>query len=392
MGLRVTNGPLQVLLSTLGIGLLACSGEGAAHPTFRPATERHFEPVAVERASLPEASATIAAARRAAWTSCHKGAPMVVLVALDGARWHEVFTGVESKRAKAAGVPRDTSAAELMPNLHRIIRSEGAALGAPGVGEPISASGPNYVSLPGYIEMLSGRHETECTSNECGVSRFRSLPDDFAVCGEVAVVSSWPPIARAVGTNEAALVSAGKSALRGTLKGTRANALFEQGQRGAPEPGYGDYRADQYTAPLALEILRETRPSFLFVGLGDTDEHAHHNDYPGYLDALRAADRTIGEIDAVLTEQRLTGRETLLLVTSDHGRSHNFSDHGDSKESARVWLVAAGSRVYARGMVAAPEPRYLADLAPSVRAVAGLPPSPDEQGRVLSELFATEDL
>lgn len=40
--------------------------------------------------------------------------------------------------------------------------------------------------------------------------------------------------------------------------------------------------------------LRQVEPSFLFLGLGDTDEYAHRNDYRGYLRALGHADHVVG--------------------------------------------------------------------------------------------------
>jgi arylsulfatase A-like enzyme len=140
---------------------------------------------------------------------------------------------------------------------------------------------------------------------------------------------------------------------------------------------------------LALRYLREREPRFLFLGLGDTDEHAHKSDYPSYLRALRDADRTIGEVAIHLAELSAAGTSTMLVVTTDHGRSHDFAEHGRMwPESARVWMVASGDPVVARGRVSSPQARSLADVSATLRAVAGLPPSDaPSSGRVLSELF-----
>jgi hypothetical protein len=60
-------------------------------------------------------------------------------------------------------------------------------------------------------------------------------------------------------------------------------------------------------------------------------------------------------------------------VTADHGRAADFREHGAAHpESARVWLVAAGSAIRARGRVAGRAPRYLADVAPTLRIILGL--------------------
>src|SRR5687768_13319422 len=67
----------------------------------------------------------------------------VVLVALDGVRWQEVFLGVDAELARCArlGAGSVVSAETLMPNVHELIAESGVALGAPSRGAPISASG-----------------------------------------------------------------------------------------------------------------------------------------------------------------------------------------------------------------------------------------------------------
>src|SRR5581483_9484330 len=95
------------------------------------------------------------------------------------------------------------------------------------------------------------------------------------------------------------------------------------------------------------------QPRFAFIGLGDTDEHAHRDDYAGYLESLRAADRFVGQLLATLAQLGEYGAETAVIVTTDHGRAANFSSHGaGAPESQRVWLVAggAGLRAPARGL------------------------------------------
>src|SRR5688572_24807971 len=88
--------------------------------------------------------------------------PIIVLVTMDGVRWQDVFEGTDAVLSHAPSRP----ATELMPNLHRLAKERGAAIGAPGRGV-MSAVGPNYVSLPGYIEILSGRRSIKCQDNDC---------------------------------------------------------------------------------------------------------------------------------------------------------------------------------------------------------------------------------
>jgi hypothetical protein len=252
------------------------------------------------------------------------------------------------------------------------LAKRGVALGAPGHGEPFSASGPNFVSLPGYTEMFTGR-PAPCQENDCLERPTWTLLDGFATTGgSVGAIASWAPIARVTAADrELGVVSAG------------------EGER----TGHGAYRPDAHTRALALRVLRREQPSFLFVGLGDTDEHAHAGDYHAYLDALGLADRFVGDVMELSTEWKRGGVETVILVTTDHGRSHDFHGHGrHATESARGWLIAAGGPIPARGFVSSPEPRHLRDIAPTLAAVAGIPiERRADSGRVMTEMLAACD-
>jgi len=328
---------------------------------------------------------------------------VTVVVAIDGVRWQEVFQGVERDRARGLNL-RPESARELLPNLYRLIDDHGCALGAPGTGSLVSASGPNFVSLPGYTEMFSGAAPVDCPDNDCGRVSRPTVADQVAQLdhspADVAVITSWPKIELAASSApEHLTISAGRSQTRNThvlRQHPEVWRAYREGARAKPAPGWGDFRPDRHTAALALDYLRHAEPRFLFVGLGETDEYAHQNDYRNYLSALRHADRVIGQIYEALERAEYAGATTLLFVTSDHGRA-GFVHHGRAyPESARTWLVAAGSAVRARGNVRSPETRRLADLAPTIRALWGIEAEQQQgpelarerrPGTVLTELF-----
>jgi bisphosphoglycerate-independent phosphoglycerate mutase (AlkP superfamily) len=112
--------------------------------------------------------------------------------------------------------------------------------------------------------------------------------------------------------------------------------------------------------------------------LGDTDEYAHKNDYAAYLGALEQADRFIGQLVVALEALTREGHPSTLLVTTDHGRADNFTDHGgDAPESARGFLMAIGHGVQQRGFLSASEPYVLADVRPAVTRLLGMGPNPE---------------
>lgn len=233
--------------------------------------------------------------------------------------------------------------------------------------------------------MLTGRRVTGCEDNACRGTVSSSLADQLAelhaparptTVAPVAVITSWPDIQRVAAASRRVAVSTGRHAgnTRASFEQTpRARAALQRAEREAPWPGHGDFRRDRLTADLALAYLEEARPVFLFVGLGEPDEFAHQGNYAGYLESLRHADQRIGQFAELLAARAATGVRTALFVTTDHGRARNFRDHGSRHpESARVWLVATGSAIRARGLVAGAGPRRLADIAPSVRQLFGL--------------------
>ncbi len=323
----------------------------------------------------------------------------IVVITLDGVRWHEVFEGVDPTLAAEHQLPPDAvvSARELMPNLHAILDSHGAALGAPGHGGTISASGPNFLSLPGYAELLSGRSATSCADNQCVGAGVHTIIEEMSAIspsgGDVVAISSWSEIAKVTSLSGCrAAVSSGRHAganreqLAQDAEGARLLALGENAPRGVGDP---EFRPDALTADIALHHLSARAPRFLFLGLGEPDEYAHMNDYAGYLDSMRRADARIAEVDAELTRLEARGTRTALFVTADHGRADSFVNHGAPyPESARVWLVAAGSAIGARGFVFAPSERKLADIAPTIRQIAHLPQSRElASGSSLNELL-----
>ena len=318
----------------------------------------------------------------------------VVLVVLDGARWQEVYGGVDPKLAAGAHVRLDATP---MPRLRASVAARGVAIGAPGHGAIVRASGPNFVSLPGYTELFTGRTPTSCGDNYCGRTPVPTVADELGAHadspGEVAVIASWPEIERAASVSPERLVlSTGRHTIYGEpilRADTEVARLLDQGAAADHFPGEGDFRPDGATAPIALRYLEAARPRFLFVGLGEPDEYAHRGDYAAYIASLGRADAFLDDLVSTLDRMGERGRNTTVLVTADHGRADDFRDHGGGyPESARVWLVALGRGIPTRGFLDGAEERRLADVAPTIRASLGLPEDDTpEAGRAIAELL-----
>jgi hypothetical protein len=325
----------------------------------------------------------------------------VILVALDGVRWQEVFGGADPVLADRHHLAPEerVDQAHLVPNLARLMLQDGAAVGAPGKDSPMEASGPNFVSLPGYMEMLTGRSDSGCTNNQCARVTLPTVADDVAGIGlgEAAVISSWPVIENAAASApENVVASAGRhgggQSRRALSEDARVAPLLGAAARTPSPVGDTDFRRDADTGEVALAVLAAREPAFLFVGLGEPDEYGHRDDYRGYLDAIHRDDAIVGRIAEQVRARNLAGHPTTLLVTTDHGRAFGFTSHGkEHPESARVWMVASGAGVEARGFVRSPRVRHLADVGQTVRVLLGIEPSrAGAPGAALSELARPE--
>ncbi len=305
----------------------------------------------------------------------------VVLVVLDGVRGEELF-----------GAPEAT------PNLHRMLDRDAIAIGAPGHGAEMVASGPTFISLPGYMEIFAGKPDPACDSNACDRVPAHTLADDVresSGADDFALVTSWPNIARAAAGDVSAFVATAGRQLVSRQDELRQDAqlaaMLERGARARAYPGHGDYRPDAETARIALRVLETRRPRLLFVGLGDADEYAHRGDRPGYMQALRASDGFLGDLAATLSRMGARGRRTTVLVTADHGRARSFVDHGARyPESARVWMVARGPDLRSHGLVAAAHRHTLSDVASTVRWLLRIEGEGNPIGEITGEASARE--
>jgi hypothetical protein len=333
----------------------------------------------VAAASAPPPSPSPAAAA--------DGQPRAILVTVDGVRWQDVFED-------HARWPRTWS----------VVTRGGLALGHGGTGcGVVRPRNTTHISLPGYLEIFTG-HRTTCMSNVCPQVREATILDVAAAAGvATASISSWdvmdhaasrrriPAIGDRPGPN-VPFVSAGTHwPGPRPVEDPRLEAVAAQGEKAPPFPATGGtYRPDRLTTAIALEYLRVRRPRLFHVGLGDTDEFAHRDDRAGYEAGLRTIDAFLGDLAAALDTLGLW-RTTTVLVVSDHGRASIFYDHGPSyPESGRSFLLAFGGAVSAkaRGEACATRDLWLTDVAPTLRALLGLPreASLDAVGSVIEDI------
>jgi choline-sulfatase len=244
---------------------------------------------------------------------------------------------------------------------------------------------PVPLTLPAHATMLTGLEPAA-----------HGLLDNGMVARELGAPTLAERLA-AAGYDSAAFVAA--HVLNRVFGLDRGFALYDDGPPEADDGegffhGVADARG---RVDAALEWLRRPRPGPFFLWVHLYDAHAPHVAPEGF--GARFADVYDGEIAYVDTQvARLlraldtTGAadRTLVVVTSDHGEA--FGEHGEQTHgillhdaTLHVPLVL---RLPGRVPAGASSDRVvgLADLAPTVLGLAGLPPDPRGHGvSLLSE-------
>jgi phosphopentomutase/2,3-bisphosphoglycerate-independent phosphoglycerate mutase family metalloenzyme len=318
----------------------------------------------------------------------------IVLVTIDGVRAEDVFDGADPSLRPDSNVEKYRTPEAVMPRTYQLVATRGVALGADrhGCGAVHTASGAN-VSLPGYLEIYTGRR-TRCRDNTCDRTTSPTVLDEAVHGGiaPVASIGSWEILDHAVSNGSMPSMLVAEGTQRWPEPRPLGDAALEQlvytGERAEAYPGHGRYRPDASTMAIALEYLRTAEPAILHVGLGDPDEYGHRNDYPAYLAAIGEADAFIGKVADTLDAMGDLGARTTVIVTTDHGRNRNFQHHGAySLTSARTFVLAFGAKVAARGVACPVRDVTLADIAPTIRVLTGLPADPSrESGRPIEEI------
>jgi choline-sulfatase len=355
---------------------LASPSARSSRPLEAP---RYNGPVIRLRTSLPIAAALLALACSEAGESpavSPREALDVVLVTWDTVRWDHVGTSADEGAGSKAG-PSYT------PTWDRFAR-EGTVFTEARTSAP--------ATLPAHASILTGLHPPHHGARDNGIFTLRetvsTLAEEFAGAGYLT----------------AAFVSAEVLHPRhGLDRGFGHYDYFvhrTEGLHTTPERR-GDETVDSAIAWLTRAPL--DRPLFLWVHLYDPhrlwDAPAPWRDrYDPYRAEISFADAQTGRLfDHLAGLGRL--RRSLVVITSDHGEA--LGEHGEISHAYFAYdstmrvplLFWAGART---GISFAPGARIdgvvsLVDLAPTLRALSGLPEQPTD-GRSLVSPLAGEPL
>jgi hypothetical protein len=295
----------------------------------------------------------------------------VVLVTADGVRWQDIFRGADPALLnKDDGGVTDVDSLKrdfwrespearreaMMPFLWNVIGRQGQIYGNADKGSPAKVSNTMAFSYPGYNELLTGAPDPRIDSNDKfpnpNVTVFEWLNRKPTFHGKVTAVGCWDVFPYIFNVERSGLyVNAGWVPLEPpVLSESQAmlNTLIIQAPR-----MWDDSREDSLTFQVALEHLKRSSPRVFYIGLGDTDEHAHSARYDKYLRALRDTDTNLKLLWEELQSRPQYRGTTTMIVSTDHGRGtapRGWRDHGaETAGSEAIWIAVFGPDTPALG-------------------------------------------
>jgi predicted AlkP superfamily pyrophosphatase or phosphodiesterase len=139
---------------------------------------------------------------------------------------------------------------------------------------------------------------------------------------------------------------------------------------------------DERMTAAAIEGLRRSDASFVYLGCVDIAGHRTGALSTEYSQAIAAADRLIGELlDAIESRRTYLPEEWLIVVTTDHGH-RDEGDHGGYTEAERATFILATGPGNAPGRR---DDTTLVDLAATVLHHFGVPIPSELDGTPLTQ-------
>lgn len=310
----------------------------------------------------------------------------VILITVDGVRYHEIFEGVH--KAKKANEKEGTP---IIPQVTKIVKNSGFFFGDRRAGAESSTmrvSTLSGVSQPGYRAILTGDFEKQCLTNSCGnIDRetiFDRLINDGFTTRETAAFASWRTIDKVLESSRGRIVkSVAFDDIQGLTDAEAAPFRAVQAKANQDVPtGWKNSRWDKYTFQMGMEYLKTFRPRFMYMMWVEPDENAHNNNYKGYVSSLRDFDSRMVELIDQLKTMGAYGENTSVVVTTDHGRGvlgPLWTIHGAWPESKRTWAIVIPSERLRRAYNIKRDDRASSsfrqvDIRPTVETLLGLQP------------------
>jgi arylsulfatase A-like enzyme len=146
--------------------------------------------------------------------------------------------------------------------------------------------------------------------------------------------------------------------------------LINAMQKEIPSPWH-NVRLDSFTYRIAKDYLLTQKPRVMAISFGEIDDFAHDGHYDSYLSSAHQTDKFIEDLWHTIQTTPEYKNNTVLLITTDHGRGGNANDwqHHASEQAVKeymknlnafpegivgsehIWFAAIGTGIKAKGQL-----------------------------------------
>ncbi len=289
--------------------------------------------------------------------------PNIFIITTDGFRWQEIFKGPDSLIINDPKYVTDTALLKqmywhndinerrklLMPFVWGTIRQKGALYGNRAFANKVSVSNPYRFSYAGYNEIFTGYADPAVITNRkkwnTNNNLLDFLNDQPEYKNNVAAFTSWNLFEYILNgpQTDIYLNSGYKTIDHDSL--TNAEVIINAMQQNIMNKAEAT-RNDMLTFVTAKEYIQKNHPKVVYIGFGETDEHAHAGSYAGYLQSAHLFDEFIAQLWYLVNTDPFYRNNTSFIITTDHGRGHRSNTwvrHGlFTPGSDATWLMTLG--------------------------------------------------
>jgi phosphopentomutase/2,3-bisphosphoglycerate-independent phosphoglycerate mutase family metalloenzyme len=315
----------------------------------------------------------------------------IIIITLDGMRWQEVFSGVDSVIVNNKTFTKDSAGImekfwsddpvqrrkKLFPFLWSAVVKQGQIYGNRKYDNYANVMNRYKFSYPGYNEIFTGYPDTAVNSNDkipnVNSNVLEFINNQKGYKGKVAAFTTWDVFPFILNAKRSGIYV---NSDVDTLKfNTPAFRLINDIQFLTAKPV--DVRPDVLTYIAAREYLKIYKPKVLYIAFDETDDFAHGGMYDQYLKSAYAQDAMIADLWKTIQSMPEYRNNTTLIITCDHGRGdkikEEWTSHGTKIEGAdEIWMAFLGKGIEAKGEIKEKGQLYQAQLAQTIAELLGM--------------------
>jgi hypothetical protein len=319
----------------------------------------------------------------------------VFLITLDGLRWQELFTGVDSLLLQNENYVNHPKLLHetywrsstykrrlaLLPFVWGEVVQMGQLYGNRNRGSKVNLTNGMWFSYPGYNEILTGRADDQNINSNAKIPNpNETVLEQFAkVYGKKQVVAfgSWDVFDAIVNEERSGVYTNCGFEPSTDFPLTPQEELLNELQRQIPSP-WGTVRLDGFTHQYAKAYLDKHQPDLIYIAYGETDDFAHNGNYESYIKSTKNTDALIQDLWNYTQQSDYYRDKTTFIISTDHGRGtdpiDSWRSHGKKiKGSDQTWIIVFGKGVKPLGEVVDGDQLFTHQLAPTVRMLFNLP-------------------